>query len=61
MRMAIFREAYERYDLPDGDGKILFNSIRTKILTLPDETILFSGHTEETTVADEKIFWQNLI
>ena len=57
----IFREAYGRYDLPGGDGKILFNSIRTKILTLPNETILFSGHTEETTVADEKIFWQNLI
>lgn len=53
----IFRNAYGRYDLPGGDGKTLFSSIREKILTLPDDTTLLSGHTEETTVAAEKNFF----
>lgn len=53
----IFKGSYGRYDLPGGDGKTLFESIRTKILTLPADTILLSGHTETTTVAAEKNFF----
>lgn len=53
----IFKNSYGRYDLPGGDGQTLFNSIRTKILTLPEETILLSGHTDQTTVAAEKNFF----
>ena len=53
----IFKGTYGRYDLPGGDMKTLFNSIRTKILTLPDDTFLLSGHTPATTVKEEKILW----
>ena len=50
----IFKASYGRYDLPGGDIKALFESIKKKILTLPDETILYPGHGDSTTVADEK-------
>lgn len=53
----IFKNSYGRYDLPGGDAKTLFNSIRTKILTLPADTILLSGHTPPTTVDAEKFFF----
>lgn len=53
----IFKRSYGRVDLPGGNEKILFNSIRTKILTLPAETVLLSGHTPATTVGEEKIFF----
>ena len=53
----IFKNSYGRYDLPGGDMQTLFNSIRTKILTLPADTILLSGHTQPTTVDAEKIFF----
>ncbi len=53
----IFKNSYGRYDLPGGDMQTLFNSIRTKILTLPADTILLSGHTPPTTVDAEKIFF----
>lgn len=53
----IFKMSYGRTDFPGGNFSELMNSIRTKVLTLPDETILLSGHGEETTVADEKIFF----
>lgn len=51
---SIFFASYGRTDLPGGDEKTLFENIKRKILTLPDDTILLSGHTEPTTVADEK-------
>lgn len=51
---SIFAGSYGRTDFPGGDEKVLFNSIKNKILTLPDETILLSGHSEPTTVEIEK-------
>lgn len=42
-----------RTDLPSGDYSTLLESLR-KICTLPDETLLYSGHGEATTVAREK-------
>ena len=53
----IFKNSYGRYDLPGGDMQTLFNSIRTKILTLPADTTLLSGHTPSTTVESEKKFF----
>lgn len=51
---SIFKGSYGRTDLPGGDTETLFENIKTQILTLPDETILLSGHSEPTTVAIEK-------
>ena len=50
----IFNGSVGRTDLWGGDMAQLINSIREKILTLPDETVIASGHGPTTTVADEK-------
>ncbi len=39
---------------PGGDPRELENSIVNKILTLPDDTILLSGHSSPITVEQEK-------
>ena len=50
----IFNGSIGRTDLWGGDFAQLINSIREKILPLPDETVIASGHGPTTTVADEK-------
>jgi hydroxyacylglutathione hydrolase len=50
----IFAGSIGRTDLPGGDTLQLLESIRTQILTLPNETRLLSGHGPGTTVGKEK-------
>ena len=50
----IFCGSYGRVDLPGGSELDLMRTIRDKVFTLPDETILFTGHGSRTTVAAEK-------
>ena len=50
----VFRGSIGRTDLPGGSFQVLMESIRTQILTLPDETTLYSGHGPETTVGVER-------
>ena len=50
----IFNGSVGRTDLWGGDMAQLINSIREKILPLPDETVIASGHGPTTTIADEK-------
>ena len=50
----IFYSGIGRTDLPGGSYQTLLRSIQAQILTLPDETRLFSGHGPETTVGHEK-------
>jgi glyoxylase-like metal-dependent hydrolase (beta-lactamase superfamily II) len=50
----IFQGSVGRTDLPGGDWDTLLKSIREQVLTLPDETKIYSGHGFETTVANEK-------
>ena len=50
----IFSGSIGRSDLPGGDGLALMNSIRKKVITLPEETVLYSGHGPATTVGQEK-------
>jgi hydroxyacylglutathione hydrolase len=47
-----------RTDLPGGDETAILQSIRQKVLTLPDATILFPGHGESTDVGSEKWNWE---
>jgi glyoxylase-like metal-dependent hydrolase (beta-lactamase superfamily II) len=51
---ALFAGGIGRYDLPGGDAETLFNSIRTKLFTLPDDTIVLPGHGPSTTMGHEK-------
>lgn len=52
----LFRESIGRTDLPGGDSRLILASIRDKILPLAEETEVFPGHGETTTVAHEKEF-----
>lgn len=51
---AIFCQSIGRTDLPTGNYDQLIESLKTKILTLPDDYLLLPGHGPETTVGDEK-------
>ncbi len=50
----LFAEGVGRTDLPGGSTDALFNSIRERIFSLADDTIIYPGHGERTTVAREK-------
>src|SRR5690606_30202444 len=50
----LFRGSIGRTDLIDGSEKLLLKSIRSSLLTLPEETVLFPGHGEVTTPGEEK-------
>jgi glyoxylase-like metal-dependent hydrolase (beta-lactamase superfamily II) len=50
----IFMGSVGRADFYDGDFDQLAAGIRAKIFTLPDDTVLYSGHGPATTVGQEK-------
>ena len=50
----VFAGSVGRTDLPGGDYQALFRSIREHVLTMPDETRLFTGHGPATTVEHER-------
>lgn len=50
----IFQESVGRTDLPTGSMGTLIRSIKEKLFVLPDETKLYPGHGDSTTVGHEK-------
>ncbi|MBD5163832.1 MAG: MBL fold metallo-hydrolase [Bacteroidales bacterium] len=50
----LFQGSIGRTDLPGGNQQTLINGIRTKLLTLPDETLVLPGHGPMTTIGREK-------
>ena len=50
----LFQGSIGRTDLPGGDFETLIRSIERELLTLPDSTIVYSGHGPETTVGRER-------
>jgi glyoxylase-like metal-dependent hydrolase (beta-lactamase superfamily II) len=50
----LFRGSIGRTDLPGGNMETLINSIQTQLLVLPENTIVLSGHGEQTTIGEEK-------
>ena len=53
----LFAGSIGRTDLPGGNYKQLIESIRDKLLTLPDATVVYSGHGPATTIGEER--WGN--
>ena len=50
----LFAESVGRTDFPTGSSRILIDSIKNKLFTLPDETMVYPGHEESTTIGHEK-------
>jgi len=50
----LFAGSIGRTDLPGGDHEALLAGIRRELLTLPDETIVYSGHGPPTTIGEER-------
>ena len=50
----LFCQSIGRFDMPGANGRQLLNSIRTKLMTLPDSTVVYPGHGPETTIGDER-------
>jgi hydroxyacylglutathione hydrolase len=53
---ALFAGSVGRTDLFGGDMEVLLRSINERLLTLPDETRVYSGHGPETTIGDERSY-----
>ena len=52
---ALFKNSVGRSDLPGGNHEQLIKSIKDNLLTLPDDTLVYSGHGPVTTIGVEKI------
>lgn len=50
----LFRGSIGRTDLPGGNYAQLISQINSKLLTLPDETTVYSGHGISTTIGQER-------
>ncbi len=50
----LFQGSIGRTDLWGGSLKDLMNSIRSRLLTLPDETLVIPGHGDTTTIGAER-------
>ena len=51
---ALFNQSIGRTDFPDSDHEQLLTSIREKLFTLPEDTVVYPGHEEKTTIGFEK-------
>jgi glyoxylase-like metal-dependent hydrolase (beta-lactamase superfamily II) len=50
----LFNGSIGRTDLPGGSYKQIINSIKQKLVTLPDNYTVYPGHGSTTTIAEEK-------
>ena len=50
----LFCQSIGRSDIGEGNHRQLINSIMTRLMTLPDKTIVYPGHGPETTIGEER-------
>jgi glyoxylase-like metal-dependent hydrolase (beta-lactamase superfamily II) len=51
----LFYGSIGRYDLPGSDGNILFDTLVNKMMQLPDDVMVYSGHGPETKIGFERL------
>jgi glyoxylase-like metal-dependent hydrolase (beta-lactamase superfamily II) len=51
---ALFAGSIGRTDFEYGDENLLMNSIAQKLMALNDETIVYPGHGEQSTIGQER-------
>lgn len=51
----LFRGSVGRTDLPKGSYEQLIGNIRSKLLVLPDDVIVYCGHGPETSIGQERL------
>jgi len=50
----LFLGSVGRTDLPGGDPRLIADSIRSKLYSLPEDTVVIPGHGDETSIGREK-------
>lgn len=50
----LFYGSIGRYDLPGADEKVLFETLKNKMMALPDDVKVYAGHGPDTTIGFER-------
>jgi glyoxylase-like metal-dependent hydrolase (beta-lactamase superfamily II) len=51
----LFNGSVGRSDLPGGDHNELINGIQTRLMTMPDDVVVYPGHGPVTTIGQERV------
>lgn len=52
---SLFRSSIGRTDLPGGNHRQLVESVRSRLLSLPPQTVVYPGHGPSTTIEAEQV------
>ncbi|MGQ1889034.1 MBL fold metallo-hydrolase [Thermophagus sp. OGC60D27] len=50
----LFKGSVGRSDLPGGNHKLLIDGIKSRLMVLPDDVVVYPGHGPKTTIGEEK-------
>ena len=53
---SLFQTSIGRTDFPKGSASQLIHAIREKLMPLPDETAVYTGHGDMTTIGTERMY-----